>query len=125
MLAEALVFDIILLVMSHVSVPITAKDIAAILIETLTFFCVSGYAVTTLVLRLALRGRWPHVYPVIAPLLFLAHFEVMNLLVPGGLMDTYNRFVFRVIGFVGVLVVATAVSLHARSIEKRGCHRVP
>ena len=118
MLAESSAFSIVLLVMSHVSWPITARDIAAIMTETLTFFCVSGYAVSTLVMRLALHGRWSRVYPVIASLLFLVHFEVMNLLVPDGLMDTHNRFVFRVIGSAVVLVVATAISLVLKGIER-------
>ena len=120
MLLEAAVFPLILMVMSHVSGPITTRDIAALTIETLTFFCISGYALTTLGMRLALRGRWLHVYAVTAPLLFLAHFEVMNLLIHDDLMDTHNRVIFRVIGFGVVLVVATAISFVLERIGKKG-----
>jgi hypothetical protein len=120
MLAEAAVFTWIILVMADGSGPVTARDIGAIFVETLTFFCISGYAVTTLVMRLALQGRWLHVYPVIVPLLFLAHFEVMNLLVPEGLMEPHNRFVFRVIGVGVVLVIAGAISLALGRSRKKG-----
>jgi hypothetical protein len=119
MLSEAIVLPFIPVVMIHVSEPITPRDIAGLTIGTLTFFCVSGYALTTLVFRLALRGRWLRVYPVIAPLLFLAHFEIMNLLVPEGLMEPHNRFIFRVSGSGVVVVVATAISLVLERIEKR------
>ena len=120
MLTEALSFYIVASVMSHSDKPSTVRDIAAVMIEILTFFVVSGYAVTTLVIRLALRGKWGYVYPAIVPLLFLAHFEVMNLWVPGGLMDSQNRLVFRVVGSVVVLVVATAISLVLERLGKRG-----
>lgn len=119
MLAEALSFSIVAIVMSHADYP-TVRDIAALTVAALTCFGISGYVITTLVMRLALYGRWSHVYLVIAPLLFLAHFEVMNLLVPDGLMDTHNRFVFRVIGFGVVLVVATAISLVLERVGKKG-----
>jgi uncharacterized membrane protein len=110
MLVDALLFSIVAIIMSHAGYP-TARDIAALTVAALTSFGVSGFAITTFVLRLALRGRGAKVYPIIAPLLFLIHFEVMNLMVPGGLMDSQERFLFRVIGSGVVLVVATAISL--------------
>jgi len=119
MFAEALSFSIVAIVMSHAGFP-TVRDIAALTVAALTCFGISGYVITTLVMRLALHGRWPHRYPVIASLLFLAHFEVMNLLVPGGLLGNRNRLVFRVIGSGVVLVVATAISLVLERIEKGG-----
>ena len=109
MLVESLLFIIVAIVMSHAGHP-TTRDIAALMIAALTCFVILGYAVTTLVLRLALRGRWLRVYPIIAPLLFLLHFEIMNIMVPDGLMEPHNRLKFRVIGSGVVLVVSTAIS---------------
>ena len=119
MLVEALSFYFVATVISHTDGPTTAKDVAAFLIGTLTFFGISGYAVTTLAMRLVLRGRWSRVYPIIAPLLFLVHFQIMNLMVPGGLLDTGNRFVFRLIGSGVVLLVATAISLLLERLERK------
>jgi len=119
MLSEALSFSIVAIVMSNAGYP-TVRDIAALTVAALTCFGISGYVITTLVVRLALRGRWANVYPIIAPLLFLTHFEVMNLLVPGGLMDAHNRLMFRAIVFGVVLVVTTVISLVLKRIGEKG-----
>ena len=111
MLVEGVLFVFILLVMSHVDVPITLRDIAALLIETLTFFGITGFAVTTLVMRLILRGRWMRAYSIIAVVLFLIHFEIMNRMVPGGVMEPHARLIFRFVGSCLVFIVAFAISL--------------
>ena len=125
MLSEAALFTCIAIWMVGADDPVaghsvTARDIAAFMTETLVFFCISGYAVTTLACRLALRGRWLRMYPAIAAFLFLAHLEIVNLLAaPEGFMDPHNRFIFRVIGSGVVMIVAAVISLALERIGRK------
>ena len=118
-LAEVVGCTCVLFAMSGVLSQIRARDFAAFAIGSITFFCVSGYAITTLIARLLLHGRGLYLYAAIAPLLFLAHFQVMNVLTWGGLFERHDRFLFRVYGCAMVLAVTTVVSLMLKRAEKR------
>jgi uncharacterized membrane protein YhaH (DUF805 family) len=112
MLIEAEAFILITVLMAGVEGHWTAKDILVLTVAALTGLSLSGYPITTMILRLALHGRRLHAYPVLAPLLFLAHFEVLNwLLMPEGAFAPHDRFVFRVFASAVVFVVAGALSL--------------
>ena len=105
--------------------PLTARDIAGGLYIIITAFFFSGYAIRTLIARLLLHGRGLYLYAVIAPLLFLAHFQVMNVLVSGGMFEPHNRFLFRVYGSVLVVAVTTVVSLVLKRAEERTKRQPP
>ena len=105
--------------------PLTARDIAGGLYIIITAFFFSGYAITTLIARLLLHGRGLYLYAAIAPVLFLAHFQLMNHLTWGGLFEPHVRFVFRVYGCAFVLVVTTVVSLVLKRAEERTKRQPP
>jgi len=120
MFVEAILFLLIIKVIGHIDGTITIRDVTVLLLMTFSFLALSGYAETTWAIRLFVRERWLRFYPIIAVLLFLAHFEVMNLIVRGGVMDAHGRFELRVLGSGVVLVVTTATTLTLERIRKRG-----
>ncbi len=120
--AEAVILlcaGILLVPRSLYSKPISARDIAGALFIIASAFFFSGYGITTLIARLLLHGRGLYLYAVLAPLLFLAHFQLLNHLTWGGLFEPDIRFLFRVFGSVMVVAVTTVVSLVLKRAEER------
>ncbi len=105
--------------------PLTARDIAGALFIIASAFFFSGYGITTLIARLLLHGKGLYLYAVLAPLLFLAHFQLMNHLTWGGLFEPDIRFLFRVYGSVMVVAVTTVVSLVLKRAEERTKRQPP
>lgn len=126
MLLEALAVTLLIAVMlpadRHVE-PFTVRDVLALMVEVLVFFSISGYIGTTLALRLLMKGRWFWRYALVAPLLFSMHFEIMNVWIPGGLMEPHNRFVFRAVGAGVVLALTAAISFMFERLSANGALR--
>jgi hypothetical protein len=79
MILEALLLGLVLIALLGYDQHTFAKDLFIYFVWILTIFFSTGYLVTTTVSRLLWRGRtlWP--YSVVAAILFLIHFEIMNL----------------------------------------------
>jgi len=91
---------------------------------TAYMFFATGYLITTVISRVAWRGRslWP--YSVVATALFLIHFEVLNVGVEGA-FDIRSRLRIRLVGaciafaftLAGSLVLRKWVPPHTKLVE--------
>lgn len=89
-----------------------AKDLSVSFVWIGTMFFSTGYLFTTAIARAVWRGATVRLYPVVAVVLFLVHFEILNYSA-GGIFDLRKRVVIRIVGvcivlactFVGNLVL--------------------
>jgi hypothetical protein len=110
MLVQAVLLTIFIISISHVDSHVSPKDVLFLVVSVLIYFGLSGYTVTTLVARILLSDNRVWIYSIVAPMLFLIHFEFVNRMVAEGFMDPHNRVLMRVIGSFLVLVVTIAGS---------------
>ena len=88
------------------------KDLSVSFVWIGTMFFSTGYLFTTAIARAVWRGGTVRFYPVVAAVLFLVHFEILNHSA-GGIFDLRKRLVIRIAGvcivfactFVGTLLL--------------------
>jgi len=90
-----------------------AKDLSVSFVWVGTMFFSTGYLFTTAIARAVWRGGTVRLYPVVAVVLFLVHFETLNYSA-GGIFDLKKRVVIRVAGVCIVLVCTFAGNLILR-----------
>jgi hypothetical protein len=90
-----------------------AKDLTVSFVWIGSMFFSTGYLFTTAIARAVWRGRTVLLYPVVAVLLFLVHFEILNYSA-GGVFDIQKRVVIRVAGVCIVLACTFAGNLTLR-----------
>lgn len=98
-----------------------AGEIYKLALAIITAFVMSGYAWTTLVARLMFKSSRIWLYPVIAVLLSLIHFEVLNRQV--GPFDTTFAFKVRSSSVVVVFMI-TILGSFALNHWRRGAHPI-
>jgi len=79
----------------------------------LLLFFTTGYLLTTAIARTFWKGKSLWLYPCIAVLLFLLHFEIMNVGV-GGAFAALDRFRIRIVGALVVLACTCLGTLALR-----------
>jgi hypothetical protein len=90
-----------------------AKDLSVSFVWIGTMFFSTGYLCTTAIARAVWRGGTVRLYPVLAVVLFLVHFEILNYSA-GGIFDLKKRVVIRVAGVCIVLACTFAGNLILR-----------
>ena len=95
------------------------KDLLIYAVAVLYMFFLAGYILSTAVSRAVWRGRklWP--YPAIGMILFLIHFEIMNIGI-GGAFAPSDRLRIRAAGACIVFICTFAGSVVLRSWGKTG-----
>jgi hypothetical protein len=73
------------------------RAVGVFAVSIFMMFCISGYLLTTAVARLFWKSTRVWQYPAVAMLLFVFHFELMNIGV-GGAFDPHDRHIVVVVG---------------------------
>jgi hypothetical protein len=96
---QVFAFCLLILWIGHEDRPIGLSDIVVGCYVVLYIFGLSGYLITTLLVRVFLTGQNPWLPSIWLTALFLIHFEVLNrLILPGGVAGLRDRTVIRLIG---------------------------
>lgn len=81
-------------------------------------FCVTGYALTTAIARAVWRGESSKFYPILTAVLFVLHFELLNVGIGGAFAPPDRRTVV-IAGAVTAFVTALAGTLLSRRPASR------
>lgn len=73
------------------------KNLAVLFVSIVAMFFSTGYLFSTGIVRALWQPRAAWLYPVVATVLFLIHFEILNH-AAGGAFDPTKRFLIRVAG---------------------------
>lgn len=96
---QAFAFSVLILEVGKLDRTIGIIDIVVGCVPVLYIFCVSGYVVTTIIIRVFLIRQNSWLSAICVTLLFLIHFEVLNhFIVSGGVADSSDRTFIRIIG---------------------------
>jgi hypothetical protein len=99
---EALLLGVLLVCLVGDNQHQYAKDLSVSFVWIGTMFFSTGYLFTTAIARAVWRGSTVRLYPVVAVVLFLIHFEVLNYSA-GGIFDLRMRLAIRIAGMCIVL----------------------
>jgi|SRR5271170_5431647 len=121
---EALLISVVLICLLGDNQHRYAKDLAVSVVWIGTMLFSTGYLLTTVIARAALQGRFIRLYPGVALILFLIHFEILNHSA-GGIFDAPKRAMIRIAGacivlactFVGNLLLRRWTSATANGLE--------
>lgn len=112
---ETLLLAVILVSLSGNGKHAYIRDVAVSSVWIGAMFFSTGYLFTTGIARTIWQPRRVWLYPMLATLLFLIHFEILNY-TAGGIFDPAKRAVIRIAGGCIVLVCTFAGSM---ALQKR------
>ena len=95
--SEAVLLGLVLTVLFGHDAHAFFRDLAIYSSGIILLFVTTGYVLSTMVVRAVWRGRTLWSYPVIATVLFLIHFEIMNVVL-GGAFEPPARVRIRAAG---------------------------
>ena len=117
---EALLLGIVLAVLLRHDQNALIKDVLIYASGVGLLFFTSGYLLSTVLVRALWRGLTLWSYPAIATVLFLIHFEIMNVGV-GGAFEPKDRLPIRVVG----ACIAFASTLAGTFVVRKWAPRRP
>jgi hypothetical protein len=108
LVVQASLLIVLVFQLSHPYGHTTFREVISAVLAILLYFCITGYAITTIFSRLFWDqpGLWT--YPAFAAALFFIHFEILNGLAGGHLLNAHLRTVFVICG-MGIAFITTSI----------------
>jgi len=120
---EAFLLSLLLFVLSPFSKSASAKDVLILMAAIAFIFCTTGYLFTTVILRILWRSQRLWLYSCIATVLFLLHFEILNIGI-GGAFRPSDRLPIMIVGmciaFACSFVGSVTLYKWTKCIERAG-----